>query len=199
MSSTPPKSGNAQASQLEFKASEVMSRDIGLVANGDREAFRRLYAQSSDKLFAICLGITRNHDAGQDILQETYLKIWDRAASYDRDRSRPLAWLAAIARNTAIDWYRGQTRHSHVGEDHLISHESEAELADQRIINMDRENQAWTALSELKPESEEELKSVFLVGLTYPQAAERFNLPVATLKSRVRRSVLKLRERMADD
>lgn len=198
MSESQSPSGRKQGAEQDAGVSAVLSREIRLVAGGDREAFRRLYAHSSDKLFAICIGITNNHAAAQDVLQDTYLKIWDRAQSYDPGRCRPLAWLAAIARNTAIDWYRGQTRHRHVGEEHLISCESEAVAADERIIAIDREVQAWSAVGELDPESEDELKSIFLLGLTYPEAAARFGLPVATFKSRVRRAVLKIRERLSD-
>lgn len=190
--------GRNQNAEEKGEGSEALSREIRLVASGDRDAFRRLYALSSDKLFAICIGITKNHAAAQDVLQETYLKIWDRAQSYEPGRSRPLAWLAAVARNTAIDWYRNQVRHRHVGEEHLNSYESEAVGADERMIAIDCEAQAWSAVGELDPESEDELKSVFLLGLTYPEAAARFGLPVATFKSRVRRTVLKIRERLSD-
>ncbi|MCA0977156.1 sigma-70 family RNA polymerase sigma factor [Qipengyuania flava] len=176
-----------------------LSRDIVLVSSGDRDAFRRIYAQSANKLFAICFGITRNHAAAEDLLQETYVKIWDRAGGYDPERSRPLAWLCAIARNTAIDWYRRQPKHSHVGDETLKSRASEATAADDRIIDMDRERETWKAVGELDSESEIELKSIFILGLTYPEAAERLNLPIATFKSRVRRTVLRLRKKLTDD
>lgn len=177
----------------------TLARDIQLVAAGDREAFRRVYASSADRLFAICLGITHDHAAAQDVLQDTFIKIWEKAAGFDADRSRPVAWLAAIARNTAIDWYRSQARHRHVGEDHLISLPSEAMAADERIISVGREEQAWSAVGDLDSESEDALKSVFLLGLSYPEAAARFELPVATFKSRVRRMVLKIRDRLIND
>ncbi|MBX7483455.1 RNA polymerase sigma factor [Qipengyuania qiaonensis] len=158
-----------------------------------------MYARSANKLFAITLGVTRNHAAAEDVLQETYLKIWDRAGGYDPDRSRPLAWLCAIARNTAIDWYRTQSRHRHVGEERLELHKSEAIAADDRIIAMDRERSALAAVEELDTESETELKSIFFLGLTYPEAAERLDLPVTTFKSRVRRTILKIRKKLTDD
>jgi RNA polymerase sigma factor (sigma-70 family) len=183
----------------EPSESESLSRELTLVADLDREAFRRLYARTANKLFAICLSVTRDHAAADDVLQETYLKIWDRAKSYDSERSRPLAWMGAIARNTAVDWYRARARHHHVGEEHLNLLASEAVGADDRIIAMDREDQIWTAVSDLDAESENELKSIYLQGLTYSEAAERLGLPVATFKSRVRRTVLRIRRKLADD
>lgn len=196
-----PKSPQDQASQTakELSENEALSLDIVLVADLDREAFRRLYARTANKLFAICLAVTRDHAAAEDVLQESYLKIWDRAKGYDPERSRPMAWMGAIARNAAIDWYRARARHRHVGEEQLNSLASEAVAADDRIIAMDREDQVWTAVGNLDAESEQELKSIFLLGLTYPEAAQRLDLPIATFKSRVRRSVLRIRRKLADD
>lgn len=197
----PPSHPQPQVDQTskEVSENEALSLEIVLVADLDREAFRRLYTRTANKLFAICLAVTRDHAAAEDVLQEAYLKIWDRAKSYDPERSRPLAWMAAIARNAAIDWYRVRTRHHHVGEEHLNLQESEAAAADDRIIAMDRENQVWAAVSNLDAESEQELKSIFLLGLTYPEAAQRLDLPVATFKSRVRRTVLRIRRKLTDD
>ena len=178
---------------------EAISRNLVKVANGDREAFRRLYAGSADRLFAICLGITRDHATAQDVLQDSFLKIWERAKGFDPERSRPLAWMGAIARNSAIDWYRARRRHQHVGEEQINLLASEATAADDRIIAMECEAQVWTAVKDLDPESEKELKSIFLQGLSYPEAAARLDLPVATFKSRVRRTVLRIRRKLTDD
>ena len=195
---SPPRPQSGQTNK-ELSENEALSLEIVLVADLDREAFRRLHARTANKLFAICLAVTRDYAAAEDVLQESYLKIWDRAKGYDPERSRPLAWMAAIARNAAIDWYRARARHHHVGDEHLNSHESEAIAADERIIAMDRENQVWSAVSNLDAESEDELKSIFLQGLTYPEAAQRLDLPVATFKSRVRRTVLRIRRKLTDD
>ena len=194
----PPQNQVSQTAR-ELSESEALSLEIVLVADHDREAFRRLYAKTANKLFAICLAVTRDHAAAEDVLQDSYLKIWDRAKGYDPERSRPLAWMGAIARNSAIDWYRARARHHHVGDEHLNFLESEAAASDERIIAMDREDQVWTAVSNLDAESEQELKSIFLMGLTYPEAAKRIDLPVATFKSRVRRTVLRIRRKLTDD
>lgn len=192
-----PQSHAGRAVQ-DLSETENLSRDIVLSGELDREAFRRVYAQSANKLFAICLKVTRNRAAAEDVLQETYLKIWDRAGTYDPERNRPLAWLCAIARNTAIDLYRRQSKYRHASEEELNSLESEAMAADDRMIDVNREDQVWQAVGNLDAESEDELKSIYIQGLTYPQAADRFHLPVATFKSRVRRTVLKIRRKLAD-
>lgn len=199
MSEPQPPERQAQDPAAAGPDPESLSQDIVAIGALDREAFRRVYAASADKLFAICLAVTRNRAAAEDVLQDSYLKIWDRAQGYDPARSRPMAWLCAIARNTAIDWYRAQNRHRLVGDDGLESTPSEAVAADERIIDMDREQAAWTAVDELDGESKAELKSVFLRGMTYPEAARRLKMPVATFKSRVRRTVLRMRKKLSDD
>lgn len=193
-----PQSNADNAEQVGFEA-ESLSRDIVLVGDRDRDAFRRIYAQSSPKLFAICLKVTRNRAAAEDVMQETYLKVWERAGGYEPERSRPLAWLCAIARNTAIDWYRRQNKHRYVGDEKVNLLESEAAAADDRIIIVESERDAWKAIDELDHESVLELKSIFFLGLTYPEAAERLDLPVATFKSRVRRTVLRIRQKLTDE
>lgn len=199
MPETPTQKPRMVCPEPDRANNQSLSQDIELVAREDRQAFRRVYAHSAGKLFAICLGITRNHAAAEDVLQEAFLKIWERAKGYDPERGRPLAWLAAIARNTAIDWHRRHTRYRHVGEDELNSHPSEAPTADERIIAIEQERRAWVAVGNLDAESETELKTIFLLGQSYPEAASRLDLPLATLKSRVRRTVLRIRRKLADD
>lgn len=178
---------------------EALSRDLVLVAAQDREAFRRVYASMANKLFAICLAVTRDAAAAEDVLQETFLKIWDRASGYEPQRSRPVAWMGAIARNSAIDFHRSRVRYRHVGEEHLNLHASEAMPADDRIMAVEQEQKVWTVVCELYEGSEAELKAIFHLGLTYPEAAEQLEVPLATLKSRVRRAVLKMRRKLSDD
>ena len=78
-------------------------------------------------------------------------------------------------------------------------HASEAMAADDRIVAVEQEREVWTVVGELVEGSEVELKAIFHLGLTYPEAAERLEVPVATLKSRVRRAVLKIRRKLNDD
>lgn len=199
MENSQPFQKQVQQAENAVSENEALAREIAAVAQGDRQAFRCLYARTSGKLFAICLKVTRNHAAAEDVLQEAYLKIWDRSDSFDPERNRPLAWLGAIARNSAIDRYRARVRHPHVGDEQLNLQESEAVPADDRIIDMEREEQVWSEVEELDSDSEKELKSIYHLGLTYPQAAKRFNLPVATFKSRVRRSVLRIRRKLNEE
>jgi len=79
---------------------------IKRVSLADRAAFSELYDATSAKLFAVVLRIMKDRSEAQDALQDCYTNLWRRAKSYDEQRARPVAWLAMIARNAAIDRLR---------------------------------------------------------------------------------------------
>src|SRR5436190_18693829 len=90
--------------------SEPIERELDgllpLVAGGDRLAFGRLYDLTSGKLFAVVRCVVKKPELAEEALQEAFMKIWQRASSYEVGSLRPMAWLAAIARNQAIDLKR---------------------------------------------------------------------------------------------
>ncbi len=176
-----------------------LAADLAATGQGDCNAFRRIHSQCAAKLFAICLNVTRDRAAAEDLLQEVFIKIWRGAAGYDPARARPLAWLCAIARNSAIDWYRAQPLRQTVSEDHLVSISSDDEPADDFMIRSQQEAEALKLASELDNQSEADLRRIFFRGLTYVEAAQEQGVPLGTMKSRVRRAVMKLRSRMSHD
>ena len=85
---------------------ERLRRKLSAVARGDAGALQALYRATSGKLFAVCLRILRDEGEAEEVLQEVYLTVWKRAGSYDPAKASPITWLAAIARNRAIDRLR---------------------------------------------------------------------------------------------
>ena len=79
---------------------------LAAVANGDETAFEKLYAATSAKLYGVVLRILRRPELADEVMQETYLKIWNGAAQFDASRASPITWMVAIARNRAIDLVR---------------------------------------------------------------------------------------------
>ncbi len=99
----------AQTAHLSSdEAGDALERDLVASGRGDRKAFRKVYAATAGRLLAICLSVTRERGAAEDVLQEVFVKIWRKASSYNPERARPMSWLATIARNSAIDWRRSR-------------------------------------------------------------------------------------------
>lgn len=166
---------------------------LGRVAAGDRRALEDVYRRTSAKLFAICLRILPERVEAEEALQDAYVSVWRNAASYDPERANPLTWLAAIARNRAIDRQRAR------GGRTMLSIEAAGQLsdpgADPAAWLEVREDEARVAacLGELRPDEADLIRRAFFEGLSYPTLAERSSQPLGTVKSRIRRALLKLR------
>lgn len=169
------------------------------IGNQDRDALDQLIANCGGQLFALCLRITGNRSAAEDVFQECMIKVWNRAAAFQPGRSSAMAWLATIARNSAIDWHRANARRLPLHDDSLPEIKDEKEPVLDRMLRLEREAQALQLLSELPDEHETEVRGIYLEGLTYLELADRHSIPLPTLKSRVRRSLIALRKKMHDD
>lgn len=164
-------------------------------ADGDRRSFEDLYQRTSAKLFGICLRILHERSEAEEVLQDVYLTIWRKAGQYDGDRASPITWLAMIARNKAIDRLRtGRIDRAAVPIDFA------AELADDGITASALVEAAseglrlHNCLDELSGEQRRVIRVAFFEGCTYEEIAERSATPLGTIKSWIRRGLLKLKE-----
>lgn len=200
----------SQFSDLASTDPSLARRDAlvaALCATGLRDgaAFRKVYQLTSAKLFGICLRICGERQAAEDVLQEVYLVIWRRAASFEPLRSSPITWLATIARNRAIDWRRAQGRPAppppsvDVAGTGAGDAVDDAALADVAMIAREDAHHVHRCLAMLDPVSRDAIRAAFLDGTTYAELATRAGIPLATMKSRVRRGLIQLRKCMADD
>ena len=167
---------------------------INRVAGGDRAALRLVYSETSAKLFGVCLRILGDRSEAEDVLQDVYLTVWRKAASFDEAVASPITWLVAIARNRSIDRLR-----SRAGSRAHAPLEVAAEVPDEGLSGLERleidENQARLndCLQELEERQSAAIRSAFLDGFTYEELAERNRVPLGTMKSWIRRGLLKLR------
>ncbi len=169
-----------------------MSALLHAVAGGDREAFARLYGRTSARLFGICMRMLRDRDEAEDVLQEVYTSVWQRASSFDPARASPMTWLITLTRNRAIDRLR---QHRAAPLDDMVLRELtddaptpslHAESSQERL-RLDR------CLDELEAKQKAALRAAFFTGATYNELAERSGIPLATMKSWIRRSLIRLR------
>ena len=170
---------------------------IARVALGDRSAFSELYDATSAKLFGVTLRILRDRGEAEDVLQEVFLRVWRRADRYGANGYSPMTWLITIARNASIDRIRAKKvagRESGDGldaaeqlADSRPSPEAEAVAASERV-RLDR------CLDELKNEKAGAVRGAYLDGDSYQDLADRYGVPLNTMRTWLRRSLLKLRE-----
>lgn len=174
---------------------EALAEALARVAGGDRGALHFLYRQTSAKLFGVCLRILDNRSEAEDVLQEAYLTIWQKAGSFDPERASPVTWLAAIARNKAIDRRRQRSARQAdpLGEeaeevaDPAPSAAARLETADERRLL----SECMGALDERQASA---IRTAFFEGTTYAELALRQGVPAGTMKSWIRRGLLRLRE-----
>lgn len=164
------------------------------VAAGDRLALRQVYDQTSGKLFGVCLRILQDRSEAEDVLQDVYVTVWRRAGAFDPERGvSPVTWLVTLARNRAIDRLRASKAHL------TRPIETAADLRDPapNASDMLEENEAVRrlamCLSELEPAHEAYIRSAFFGGHTYQSLAQGAAVPLGTMKSWIRRALMRLR------
>ena len=173
-------------------ASHVLNPLMRSVAAGNRGALAELYGRTSSKLYGICIRLLGSEAEAEDVLQDVYLKVWNKADHFDPERASPITWLAVLARNTAID----RLRLRRVASDPL---ESADDIADGQPSAMEILEEVEEAgrlnhcLDELEEQHSAMIRAAFLDGATYPQLAEREGVPLGTMKSWIRRGLLRLK------
>lgn len=175
-----------------------LSDDLGRVGTGDRAALARVYENTSSKLFGIVLRILHDREASEDVLQDVYLKIWNRAQAFDRDRASPITWMATIARNSAIDSRRTRDRRQEEPEELIQTAFADVAAGDMTRTQDDR-LQLNECMDELEEHQRQFIRSAFFDGFTYVELAERATVPLGTMKSWIRRGLERLKRCLGDD
>jgi RNA polymerase sigma-70 factor, ECF subfamily len=166
---------------------------ISRVALGDRAAFNALYQATSAKLFGVALRVLKNRTDAEDVMQETYVKIWHSAGKYQVSGYSPITWLVTIARNTSIDRIR-------VKRPQTAELDEAFELADTRAtpeqvaVHDGEAGRLKACLDKLSPGRAEAVKAAYMEGYSYQELADRLNQPLNTVRTWLRRSLASLRE-----
>lgn len=167
---------------------------LASVALGSRDAFEALYRQTSAKLFGICLRVLAVRAEAEDVLQEVFMTVWQKAAQYDANRASAMAWLTMIARNRAIDRLRMLPTAAHTASIDLVT-----ELTDPKAAPPDDAQSAAdgkrldNCLHELDTRRRTLICAAFFDGSTYEELAVRSGSPLGSVKSWIRRALLQLR------
>ena len=160
---------------------------------GDRSAFETLYRATSAKLFGVCLRIFPERHEAEEALQDAYLTIWNRAASFQPGRASPISWLVAVTRNRAIDRLRASGKAQFTPIEDAADIADTAPRADAQMFAASEDDQLHGCIQGLDGRDAHFIRSAFLGGATYLQLADTERAPLATIKSRIRRALIKLR------
>lgn len=171
-------------------------RDVGLVGAGDAQAFVRVYRATSRKLYGIIVRILGRGDLADEILQEVYLKVWQRAGEFDASRASPITWLATIARNRALD--EGRRRHMNSLEDvpDLLELPSDEDVAAEHA-ERDQLARLRQFMTTLEPERRRVLELVYFEGLTREAVADRVGQSTAVVSRWIKADLAKLKGLLA--
>ena len=173
------------------------------VAGGDLAAFEALYDRHSGLLFGLLLRILGNPEDAQEVLQETFVKVWSSAKMFDAVRGSEVSWLVSIARSRAIDRLRSRRirsdRENDAGREaeHHGSYVAAASGADD-AIRSEAQVAVRGALAELPESQRVALELAYFEGMSQSEIAEQLGEPLGTIKTRMQLGMKKLRTRLAD-
>ncbi|HEY0223278.1 MAG TPA: sigma-70 family RNA polymerase sigma factor [Pseudolabrys sp.] len=167
---------------------------LARIPAGDRPALQTVYRLTSAKLFGVCLRILEERSEAEDVLQEVYVTVWRKAAAFDPARASPMTWLIAIARNRAIDRLRATRQSRHMEPiDTAAEVADTAPAADRALESAQSNARLYGCLDTLASHECAALRGAYFDGNTYEDLAARMSVPLGTMKSWIRRAMIKLK------
>jgi RNA polymerase sigma factor (sigma-70 family) len=165
------------------------------IAGGDRRAFEQLYRQTSPLLFPVALRMLRRSAWAEEVLHDSFLAVWNRAASYDPAFSSPMTWLTHIVRNRCIDWLRSGAVQTSALEEELTDYTPEsASLNDGEAPGEDEKDKLARCLAHLNPDQRQSVVLAYYQGMSHSEIAAWLHQPLGTVKSWVRRALDHLKD-----
>lgn len=162
----------------------------------DRAAFSSLYAATSAKLFGVIVRVLKDRAASEDVLQDVYVKIWNKADRYRVTGHSPMTWMITIARNASIDRLRAQGPATDDVDD-IVTLSAPGATPEQAAIAASEAGRIVDCLAELDADRANAVRGVYLDGQSYQDMALRYDVPLNTMKTWLRRSLNSLKECLA--
>lgn len=180
----------------------IDARLLQRIGQGDRDAFAKLYDRFSGPLYGTALRILRDTAEAQDVVHDAFLTLWEKAKTFDAARGSAFSWAITLVRNRAIDRLRTRRRRADLLADSapgdLAFGGDHAPVSALEAATRGEEARAVrAAVAALPPDQQHALELAFFAGLTQEQIAEKLRQPLGTVKARIRRGLLKLRDSLA--
>ncbi|MFP5331087.1 MAG: sigma-70 family RNA polymerase sigma factor [Acidimicrobiia bacterium] len=166
------------------------------VADGDRDAFSQFYDLTSDLVFGIARRVAIDPDLAAEITQEVFLEVWRKAGSFDSQRGTARTWVAVMAKRRAIDVVRSTQSARDRDEAQVGTTSIPGDPVGETVADDDDRRRVAVALQELTDLQREALDLAFFGGLSHRQVAERLDLPLGTVKTRIRDGLARLASAM---
>ena len=190
---------------------EILQHLLGATARGDTKAFNGLYDETSPRLFAVAVTMMRERALAEDVLQDAFVQVWHRAGDYHVDRGSVLTWMTTIVRYRAIDLLRKRERDGSSGSGGQIDVEpedldrllSQNALADDgvanrgplaRAVSSEEQSMLRKCIDKLSNNQQQSVALAFFRGLTHQELSTCLAQPLGTIKSRLRRSLMRLKD-----
>ncbi len=174
-------------------ADDPVAQLLVRVAAGDRAAFRALYAAAAPKLFGVALRMLGDRGEAEDVLQDTFTRAWTNAARFDPAKGRGMTWLIAIARNRAIDRLRTRPDRPAAAVEELEAVADPAPGAEAAAVVKGDLARLEDCMKTLDPARAAAVRGAYLLGLSYQELADRHRVPLNTMRTWLRRSLIALR------
>jgi RNA polymerase sigma-70 factor (ECF subfamily) len=172
---------------------------IAQTAQGDQNALATLYDRTSPQVYGLALKILDNREAAEEVTLDVYTQVWRQAHTYDETRGSPGSWLMTLARTRAIDRYRaGAAERGRIESlDAVEFFVSDDDTPDHDLAGQERRRYVQQALALLTAEQRQAIALAYFYGLSQSEIADKLNLPLGTVKTRMRLGMMKLRDALA--
>ena len=168
------------------------------VATRDKDAFQQLYARHSPLLFSLAVKILSDRTEAEDVLQETFVQVWNTAVSFDEQRGKPLGWFIMLTRSRAIDRLRSRKTRARlaesVGKEETQITTSTTPAGD--AVTSEAQRTVRDALGKLPDDQRVPIEMAYFGGLTQFEIAQKLSQPLGTVKTRIRTGMIRLREQL---
>ncbi|BBK41543.1 RNA polymerase sigma factor [Allostella vacuolata] len=176
---------------------DPLSLALSRCAGGDRAALRGIYDREAARMLGVALRLVRRRAVAEEVVHDTFLLVWQRAASFDPARGDGHAWLYAILRNRALSVLRGEGRVDLVDDFEPMGLVSEEEGPESAVLRLSEGGRLRRCLDGLDPNRRHVVVLAYVQGLSHGELAGRLGVPLGTVKSWIRRSLAALKECMA--